>query len=369
MPYCHDGLAPDLKPTIADPTPPKVPGLGSFPPVGTRTGREKSDKEKEPPPVFKACRDLATILPRGPHPILTPCPPCAVPVKQECVGGHSFREVPCVLASSQVFACGMPCGRPLPCTQHICMRPCHDAGKEFCGECTLPCVQQRPKHCTHACSLGRCHPLSCAPCIQPVTVPCNCRKTQLHFVCYEFQRAMTAVTESGDTRPLGCGKICNRQLLGCPHLCKDVCHPGLCSRPATCEQEVTVRCSCKRIREKWSCRRVREALISAGGTGEYDSAPRLLECDETCEAEKQAKLLEKQSIAPAAEVSEEGDAGQEEEEEEDGVEEDHEGETVDGPSWMDQAPPEASTHQEARSSKTTQKTKATTAKTPSGPHR
>ena len=53
----------------------------------------------------------------------TSCPPCEVPVKRTCKGGHVDKMMPCSAAAA--FACDQNCGQPLTCGNHTCQKPCH----------------------------------------------------------------------------------------------------------------------------------------------------------------------------------------------------------------------------------------------------
>ena len=52
-----------------------------------------------------------------------PCPPCQVPVKVSCLGGHEVVTVACAIA--RVSSCHRPCGRVLACCKHECELECH----------------------------------------------------------------------------------------------------------------------------------------------------------------------------------------------------------------------------------------------------
>lgn len=98
---------------------------------------------------------------------------------------------------------------------------------------------------------------------------------------------------------LCCGKTCHRQLPGCPHTCARDCHEGPCSSDG-CSQEVTVRCTCKRRKEKLSCAEVQRMLQAATGSAAYDAGTslRLLPCDAACA--KVAAAAAAEAAEPAA---------------------------------------------------------------------
>ena len=51
------------------------------------------------------------------------CPDCPQVVPVQCLGQHDTSNLPCHAA--KVTSCGRPCGRPLPCGNHVCQRKCH----------------------------------------------------------------------------------------------------------------------------------------------------------------------------------------------------------------------------------------------------
>jgi uncharacterized membrane protein len=65
---------------------------------------------------------------------------------------------------------------------------------------------------------------------------------------------------------------------------------------------VSVRCECRRLKEKWPCQRVQAALVAAGGSREYDGtvSQRLLACDAECRAAAAAKAKAQPAAASAA---------------------------------------------------------------------
>lgn len=249
-----------------------------------------------------------------------PCPSCTAPVQVECVGRHGHQAFPCYKAKP--YSCGQSCGRVLSCSNHTCSKPCHSileaAGPkpcpaaaaavaavaaaaaglkpEACEVCTRACA--RPRTCSHACPKP-CHPGSCEPCQVDCTVACHCGKTTLHFPCHEFQAFDTAGdggVKQGLADKLCCSKPCHKQLPCCPHPCREVCHTGACPHPEACSEEVTVRCACRRLKQKWPCSRVQQALAAAGGSRCYDSTAvlKLLHCDRGCAAIQQSKAEQQQ---------------------------------------------------------------------------
>lgn len=105
---------------------------------------------------------------------------------------------------------------------------------------------------------------------------CGCGKTTLRFACWE-----AAGLDAASQR---CSKLCHRALPNCVHACQERCHAGACPGATSCWQEVTLRCTCKRRKEKALCSRAAELLRAAGGNGAYDATTsmRLLPCDAEC---------------------------------------------------------------------------------------
>eukprot|EP00877_Chromochloris_zofingiensis_P012196 jgi/Chrzof1/722/Cz01g26100.t1 len=255
----------------------------------------------------------AVVQPGGSASLLSACPPCEVPVSVTCFGGHGSVQQPCHRAAP--FCCGQPCGRQLACGNHTCQNLCHvthataseatacDAPPEPCEVCSAPC--SKPRSCGHPCP-APCHQGPCEPCTQPVTHACHCGKTTLTFPCHVAQQIASA-TSSGNSKQqqrqqqkgvpskqlgsddrLCCGKICHRQLPHCPHSCRSVCHQGPCAAGDHCAEEVTLRCSCRKQKQKWPCWRVQQAIKASSKHVDYDgvSAVKLLPCDAGCSAVK-----------------------------------------------------------------------------------
>lgn len=275
---CHDPPLPTV-PDYQAPPPPAAP-VGPADGSSSKQQRDAAQRQQQLAPaqaVAAEVRRLQQALPRTGDGFLSACPPCQAPVPITCLGGHTTRQLPC--SSAAPFACEQPCGRPLACGNHTCAAPCgsHDPAAQPCQQCTLPC--QVPRKCVHPCPLP-CHPPTqpCPPCTEPTTRPCFCGKTTLEFACHEVTAAELPAAR------LCCGKVCHRALPGCPHTCLKTCgHAGACTSDG-CEQEVTVRCGCKRRKEKRSCAEVQRLLQAATGSSAYDQGTslRLLECDAAC---------------------------------------------------------------------------------------
>ncbi|XP_025197835.1 protein shuttle craft-like isoform X2 [Melanaphis sacchari] len=108
------------------------------------------------------------------------CPPCIALTEKLCYGGHELRfAIPCHIKN---VSCGMPCGIPLPCKRHTCVKPCHPPPCNT-GPCQLPC--NLPKtDCSHPCSKP-CHDGSCPPvaCKIMVSVSCICGNLTEARIC------------------------------------------------------------------------------------------------------------------------------------------------------------------------------------------
>ncbi|CAG9786326.1 unnamed protein product [Diatraea saccharalis] len=122
------------------------------------------------------------------------CPPCVVLTTKRCHGGHEERKtIPC---SQDEFSCGLPCGKPLPCGKHTCIKTCHK-GPCDTGKCTQPCVEKRPS-CGHPCS-APCHSSSgaacpsAAACRRPVRATCPCGRRALDRPCQDNARDLAKI--------------------------------------------------------------------------------------------------------------------------------------------------------------------------------
>ncbi|XP_022830509.1 protein shuttle craft [Spodoptera litura] len=153
------------------------------------------------PPVRCGTRAPACAAPCGrprgcPHPPhhschSGDCPPCVVLTTKRCHGNHEERKtIPC---SQEEFSCGLPCGKPLPCGKHTCIKTCHK-GPCDTGKCTQPCTEKRPS-CGHPCA-APCHagggdPTPCpsaAPCRRLVRATCPCSRRHAERTCADNAR-------------------------------------------------------------------------------------------------------------------------------------------------------------------------------------
>ncbi|CAB3253769.1 unnamed protein product [Arctia plantaginis] len=131
------------------------------------------------------------------------CPPCVVLTTKRCHGDHEERKtIPC---SQEEFSCGLPCGKPLPCGKHTCIKTCHK-GPCDTGKCTQACTEKRPS-CGHPCA-APCHVgaaprsaaaacPSAAPCRRLVRATCPCRRRHAERYCCDnardYARMMSAL--------------------------------------------------------------------------------------------------------------------------------------------------------------------------------
>ncbi|CAL8460554.1 g83 [Coccomyxa elongata] len=275
---------------------PPVPPVAAFqpPPPPTSEGIPSARSQKKVHTDAMPASQQVALAVAAAAPVDSLCPPCMVPVAVHCFGQHLSQQRPC--SSAAPFCCGVPCGRPLPCGNHACSHPCHPLGEmqgdgvlEGCVPCGLAC--QRPRSCGHACPLG-CHTGDCPPCAAQVQEACHCGRSSVTAICSELEQVRRLPHRGAELQSLlSCGKPCYRQLPGCPHLCEAVCHLGACPASTSCQKEVTVRCACRRKREKRACSAVRMQLAAQNLPSDFDasSAVQLLECDAKCMQIKESK--------------------------------------------------------------------------------
>ncbi|BDA41625.1 NF-X1-type zinc finger protein NFXL1 [Coccomyxa sp. Obi] len=275
---------------------PPVPPVATFqpPPPPTSDGIPSARSQKKVHTDAMPASQQVALAVAAAAPVDSSCPPCMVPVAVQCFGQHVSEQRPC--SSAAPFCCGVPCGRALPCGNHSCSRPCHLLGEmqadgvlEGCEPCGLPC--QRPRSCGHACPLG-CHTSECLPCAVEVQEACHCGRSTVSAICSQLEQVRRLPHRGAELQSLlSCGKPCYRQLPGCPHLCEAMCHLGDCPASGSCQKEVTVRCACRRKREKRACSSVRLQLTAQNMPADFDasSAVQLLECDAKCMQIKESK--------------------------------------------------------------------------------
>ncbi|XP_075973237.1 nuclear transcription factor, X-box binding stc [Anticarsia gemmatalis] len=172
------------------------------------------------------------------------CPPCVVLTTKRCHGDHEERKtIPC---SQEEFSCGLPCGKPLPCGKHTCIKTCHK-GPCDTGKCTQPCTEKRAA-CGHACAAA-CHfgaapgssaaacP-SAAPCRATVRATCPCRRRHADRYCADNQRDLAKMMSA-----LAATKI---QEGGSVDL-SDVQRPGNMLKTLECDDECRVEARTRQL--------------------------------------------------------------------------------------------------------------------------
>lgn len=177
------------------------------------------------------------------------CPPCVVLTTKRCHGGHEERKtIPC---HQEEFSCGLPCGKPLPCSRHKCIKLCHK-GECATTTCTQPCQQQRP--CGHPCA-APCHSgsitttsttaegettvraecPSAGPCRASVRATCQCGRRSAERLCAdnarEFSKLVSGVLAS---------KMQDVQLGNTVDLSEVVSRPGNNLKTLECNDECRV---------------------------------------------------------------------------------------------------------------------------------
>ncbi|KAI8379253.1 uncharacterized protein BYT42DRAFT_613583 [Radiomyces spectabilis] len=186
------------------------------------------------------------------------CEPCKVDVSQTCYCGRHSRTARCGQGAPTdcnghigYYSCKSTCETAYACGNHFCKEECHPCtvnteqcpfdpaiidtcpcgahplealmGKDTRTVCTDPiltcsstCNKLLP--CGHACQ-QRCHTGSCAPCQEPVNVPCRCRATTFSSVC-------SRVCEAAGGEPPLCDKICPTMRSCGRHGCGNQCCPA-----------------------------------------------------------------------------------------------------------------------------------------------
>jgi len=213
-----------------------------------------------------------------------PCPPCQIPTIVSCFGQHTSQTFPCSQAKG--FCCGQKCQRVLKCENHLCHQPCHlvTASRNLsgpeCVQCEEMCSKTRPNGCQHSCPLN-CHPANCPPCKQRLRMRCHCNSQVIHIDCYKF----TSANDEEKEKLKSCGKSCAKKLL-CGHSCRWTCHSGSCSPLNECSEEISVRCSCRRIQQQIFCHQT-------NATKNFR-----LPCDEICGELKKERIAKASIVEP-----------------------------------------------------------------------
>ena len=146
-----------------------------------------------------------------------PCQQCPVTEPVACYCGNTIKTIQCddfKLDSDNKFSCDSICSRKLSCGNHTCNQKCHDGP---CPEC---------------------------PRMPSMVKTCPCGKNAL--------ADPTERKDCNDPIPT-CEEICGKKL-NCggdyEHTCPEKCHDSECP---PCKQQVSVRCLCGRLTERFVC--------------------------------------------------------------------------------------------------------------------
>lgn len=237
----------------------------------------------------------------------TPCPPCKEVVLVSCFGQHLGQERAMPCCKWRPFPCENLCGNPLLCGNHYCTKSCHvlevplnhpegdrttsiskvNALAMPCEQCNLPCQRVREPPCSHPCPLP-CHLNDCPSCKVLVKRPCHCGAMVHAFECV-FYNILNAKDQ---IKIRSCGGPCHRKLPNCPHLCSEVCHPGVCPSVDQCMKKVNTRCACSTLKQEWRCQDVLKEYRKSGR--DPKEVPKsqfgvgLLACGEDCKKKLKA---------------------------------------------------------------------------------
>ncbi|OWR43279.1 putative shuttle craft [Danaus plexippus plexippus] len=167
------------------------------------------------------------------------CPPCVVLTTKMCYGKHEERKtIPC---SQEEFSCGLPCGKPLPCGKHTCIKICHKGSCDI-STCSQPCTSKRPS-CGHPCA-ARCHSSgggSCpspAPCRRPVRATCQCGRKQTERSCCDNARDYAKMMSTLAATKMQEGGTVD---------ISDVQRPGSMLKTLECDEECFVEARSRRL--------------------------------------------------------------------------------------------------------------------------
>lgn len=196
-----------------------------------------------------------------------PCGACEVRVPARCYCGQSQKDILCCDKAKEkksshihiaadgsstvehwtgIFECLNVCGRSFDCGKHLCEKFCHQQDAEAphcprspdvvtrcpCGKtplshmpgaartscedpipnCDKPCGQTLA--CGHRCQ-QHCHQGACRPCLQKVTIPCRCGRTESSSICHQ-----------GAVEAPQCMRVCRVSLNCGRHECGDRCCAG-----------------------------------------------------------------------------------------------------------------------------------------------
>ncbi|CAH8583043.1 unnamed protein product [Schistosoma haematobium] len=218
-----------------------------------------------------------------------PCPPCELSISLKCRCGQSSKVMTCqefsklsdkegapelccqrvckkklicgrhkcktLCCNDTIHSCPEICGRRLSCQLHYCEEQCHSGPCNSCwrgviyselvcrcGHTILhppqPCGSSAPE-CNQPCSLiHNCdHPVKHACHMEPKCPPCT---VIMNKVCPGGHGVQFKVPCFQEVR--SCGRICNKPLSGCSHLCQRKCHAGPCLDLTTSDEECDTVC-------------------------------------------------------------------------------------------------------------------------------
>jgi hypothetical protein len=283
------------------------------------------------------------------HPDSFPCPPCAALTERLCSSGHEKRTVPCHIS---VITCSRPCGRALPCNDHLCTKPCHlgscldgsgalaeenerisklidNAAEEFGAKAVKTATDiwgQSNAIIESSSSLdgkGQSIAISRASRGEKAEDDDSAWESGSFFesspdqtlsrLVDEALRAATsfaspvldigflrrrAVKEFNERhssrlfpRP-SCGARCGKKKRLCEHFCSVPCHPGKMCPDLSCTESTTILCGCGRLAAKLPCLHGGfGADISKEKEMEMDLNSRSIPCDDLCLSSSRARAF------------------------------------------------------------------------------
>ncbi|PHH72480.1 hypothetical protein CDD80_4504 [Ophiocordyceps camponoti-rufipedis] len=214
--------------------------------------------------------------PTCPHPCplqchAGPCPPCGLmgPAQSCFCGKNSSRKLCRETDYENGWSCQEPCQDVLPCSEHLCRKPCHPG---LCGDCDAPVeARDEPRQsygtvqeawfegsfeCRQPCKRSfDCGLHECSRCChvqdekQPhcprapdVVSHCPCGKTTLEQLLEQPRKSCE------DPIPR-CREACEK-VQACGHRCQAKCHTGECG---FCRETMDISCRCGRTSSRSLC--------------------------------------------------------------------------------------------------------------------
>jgi len=229
------------------------------------------------------------------------CPPCNINVPVKCHCAKETKLVPCQVAARTTFSCEQPCGRALNCGRHWCEQPCHPGP---CAPCDEPL--KMPCHCTKEAKEAVCGdpayscgqvcgaPLDCGshscekPCHEGKCLPCQRDPSRVRYCPSGHNKIEDLLGRQREacTEPIPvCDALCQRFLPCGRHQCIKQCHTDECMR---CEEMVAKKCVCGKTSTTVACYKVNypDAQRKKYMTQEEMDAIDNLECKRVCNAMK-----------------------------------------------------------------------------------